>query len=208
MDMASLFFYFFFSQKFVPKDLVDNESTLIEVMAWCWARNEPLSEQMMAKFPNTCMPPQGKIWSVFHSAGSNLISPGPWEWIMASHNEYRQVTNIIPCYNGHCNKKWTDTFFSGLYGFCSWSRQTSLPRYTKGWLSIYCKARTLPWMSARRQTGWVTDWVLIINSFTPVRSEYNFRYVIFKLILVKDGCGTYLLWNCPQINATGPYFWW
>ena len=124
------------------------------------------------------------------------------------HNEYRQVTNIIPCYNGHCNKKWTDTFFSGLYGFCSWSRQTSLPRYTKGWLSIYCKARTLPWMSARRQTGWVTDWVLIINSFTPVRSEYNFRYVIFKLILVKDGCGTYLLWNCPQINATGPYFWW
>ena len=44
-----------------------------------------------------------------------------------------------------------------------------------------------------------------INSLAPRRFERNFGKVIFKLILMIDGCWSYFLWNCPQKNVRGPY---
>ena len=35
------------SLKFVPKDLIDNYSTLVQVMAWCRRGNKPLPEPML-----------------------------------------------------------------------------------------------------------------------------------------------------------------
>ena len=41
--------------KFVPKDLIDNKSALVEVMAWCQTGDKPLSEAMMTQFTNAYM---------------------------------------------------------------------------------------------------------------------------------------------------------
>ena len=42
-----------------------------------------------------------------------------------------------------------------------------------------------------------------LNSLVPGRFGRNFRKIILKLISVIDGWG--ILWNCPQMNVTGPY---
>ena len=43
------------------------------------------------------------------------------------------------------------------------------------------------------------------NSLAPGKFECNFRYVIFKQILVIDGWG--VLWICPNMNVTGLHWW-
>ena len=49
------------------------------------------------------------------------------------------------------------------------------------------------------------EWVvLFFNSLTPGKFEWNFRYVILKQILVILRHG---LWNCPNVNITGIYWW-
>ena len=35
------------SLKFVPKDSINNISALVQIMAWCWPDNKPLSEPMV-----------------------------------------------------------------------------------------------------------------------------------------------------------------
>ena len=34
------------SLKFVPKGPIDNKPALVQVMAWCWSGDKPLSEPM------------------------------------------------------------------------------------------------------------------------------------------------------------------
>ena len=41
----------------------------------------------------------------------------------------------------------------------------------------------------------------------PGRLKVNFRWVIFKLILVVNDWGIYLLWNCLHMSVIGPYLW-
>ena len=43
------------SQKFVPKDPVDNIPSLVQIMAWRWTGDKPLSEPMMAYVANAYM---------------------------------------------------------------------------------------------------------------------------------------------------------
>ena len=35
---------------FVPEGPIDNKSSLIQVMAWCWTADKPLPELMMTQF--------------------------------------------------------------------------------------------------------------------------------------------------------------
>ena len=43
------------SLKFVPKDLIDNKSALVQVMAWHRTCNKPLPEAMMTQFIDAYM---------------------------------------------------------------------------------------------------------------------------------------------------------
>ena len=43
------------SLKFVPKGPIDNESALIQVMAWYRTGNKPLPEQMLTQLTDTYM---------------------------------------------------------------------------------------------------------------------------------------------------------
>ena len=43
------------SLKFVPKDLIDNKSALVQVMAWRRISDKPLSEAMMTQFTDAYM---------------------------------------------------------------------------------------------------------------------------------------------------------
>ena len=43
------------SLKFVPWDLIENKSTLIQVMAWSGTSNKPLTEPMMTQFNDAYM---------------------------------------------------------------------------------------------------------------------------------------------------------
>ena len=45
-----------------------------------------------------------------------------------------------------------------------------------------------------------------VNTLAPGRFQFNFRDVIFTLIL-SEWWLVYLLWNCPQMNATRLYWW-
>ena len=45
-----------------------------------------------------------------------------------------------------------------------------------------------------------------INSLAPGRIEWNFKYLII-LAHFTDWWLRYLLWNCFQVNVTGPYWW-
>ena len=38
------------SQKFVPRDPIDNKSALVQEMAWCQTGDKPLPEPMLAQF--------------------------------------------------------------------------------------------------------------------------------------------------------------
>ena len=38
------------SLNFVPKGPIDNKSSMVQVMAWCWKGDEPLHESMMTQF--------------------------------------------------------------------------------------------------------------------------------------------------------------
>ena len=40
------------SLKFVPKGPIDNKWVLVQVMAWCWVGDKPLSELMLIQFTN------------------------------------------------------------------------------------------------------------------------------------------------------------
>ena len=44
-----------FSLKFVSKDLIDNDSALVEVMAWRRTGEKPLPEPMLTHFTDACM---------------------------------------------------------------------------------------------------------------------------------------------------------
>ena len=35
--------------KFVPKGPIDDKSALVQVMAWCWAGDRPLTEPMLTQ---------------------------------------------------------------------------------------------------------------------------------------------------------------
>ena len=41
------------SQKFIPKGAINNIPALVQIMAWCWLGNKPLSEPIMANFTDT-----------------------------------------------------------------------------------------------------------------------------------------------------------
>ena len=49
--------------KFIPKDQVDNKSSLVQVMAWCQKGTKPLSEPMMTLFTDLYRPHQALIFS-------------------------------------------------------------------------------------------------------------------------------------------------
>ena len=42
------------SMKFVPVSVIDNKSALVQVMAWGWTGDKPLSELIITKFNDTC----------------------------------------------------------------------------------------------------------------------------------------------------------
>ena len=51
-----LYFDFSSSWKFVPKHLIDNKSSLLQVMACCQTGNKPIPEPMMTQFNDiTCV---------------------------------------------------------------------------------------------------------------------------------------------------------
>ena len=62
-----------FSLKFVSKDLVDNISGLIKIMARCWIVNKPLCEQMLTMMPYTILYHPGA--SLSHIAGLHKPLP-------------------------------------------------------------------------------------------------------------------------------------
>ena len=41
------------SLKFVPKGPINNIPALVQIMAWCWPGDKPLSEPMMVKISDT-----------------------------------------------------------------------------------------------------------------------------------------------------------
>ena len=43
------------SLKYVPRFLIDNMSTLVQIMGWRRPGNKPLSEPMLAQFPDAYM---------------------------------------------------------------------------------------------------------------------------------------------------------
>ena len=43
------------SLKFVPRSSIDNKTALVQVMAWHWTVDKPLSEPMVAQFTDTYM---------------------------------------------------------------------------------------------------------------------------------------------------------
>ena len=49
------------SLKFVPKGPIDNNSVLVQVMAWRWTGDKPLPEPMLAQFIDAYMRHQGKM---------------------------------------------------------------------------------------------------------------------------------------------------
>ena len=49
----------------------------------------------------------------------------------------------------------------------------------------------------------MTSW--IFNSLAPGRCEWNFKLIIYKLILVIDGKG--ITWSGYQMNVTISYWW-
>ena len=49
------------SLKFVPKGPIDNKSSLVQEMAWCWAGNRPFPQPMLAQFPDPYMQRWGEM---------------------------------------------------------------------------------------------------------------------------------------------------
>ena len=49
------------SLKFVPKDLINNKSAMVQVMAWRRTGGKPLHEPMLTQFINAYMRHQGKM---------------------------------------------------------------------------------------------------------------------------------------------------
>ena len=43
------------SLKFVPKGPIDNNSALVQIMAWRWIGDKPLSEPMLTRFSDAYM---------------------------------------------------------------------------------------------------------------------------------------------------------
>ena len=103
-----------------------------------------------------------------------------------------------------------------------WSPKTmSLIKIPKVWVSmtaiIFCLC--ILWKACITWHFWATNrkltfsWKITplgaippLKSLAPARSEGNFRWVILKPILIYRWL-MYLLWNCSQINITGPYWW-
>ena len=48
-----------------------------------------------------------------------------------------------------------------------------------------------------------TSLVPIFNSLAPGRFKWNFK----NNLIFSDSWLRYLLWNCPQMNIAGPYWW-
>ena len=44
------------SLKFIPKGPISNIPALVQIMAWCWAGDKPLSEPMATLLTDTCVP--------------------------------------------------------------------------------------------------------------------------------------------------------
>ena len=49
------------SLKFIPRSPIDNNQTLVWVMAWCWTGDKPLPESMMIQFTDTYMWHKGEM---------------------------------------------------------------------------------------------------------------------------------------------------
>ena len=43
------------SREFAPKGPIDNDPTLVQLMAWRWIGDKPLSEPMLTQFVDTYM---------------------------------------------------------------------------------------------------------------------------------------------------------
>ena len=49
------------SLKFVPIGLIDNKSALVQVMAWRWTGDKPLTEAMLTQFTDAYMQHKGEV---------------------------------------------------------------------------------------------------------------------------------------------------
>ena len=49
------------SLKFVPKDVIDNKSAFVQVMAWHQTGDKPLAEPMMTQFNEAYMQHKGEM---------------------------------------------------------------------------------------------------------------------------------------------------
>ena len=59
--MKILVFWFEFFCKFVAKGPIDNESAIVQVMAWHWTVDKSLPEQMLTQFTDIYMWYKGEI---------------------------------------------------------------------------------------------------------------------------------------------------
>ena len=67
---------FFISLKLVPKGSINNISALIQIMAWCWPGNKPLSEPMVVRLWMHIFitrPPWVNGIATFYAANSILL---------------------------------------------------------------------------------------------------------------------------------------
>ena len=48
------------SLKFLPRGPIDNKPALVQVMAWCWTGNKPLSVPMLTQYTDACIQHQGR----------------------------------------------------------------------------------------------------------------------------------------------------
>ena len=59
--MGSFVFWFWISLKFVPKSPINNIPALVQIIAWHWSGDKPLSEQMLTQFIGACIQHKGEM---------------------------------------------------------------------------------------------------------------------------------------------------
>ena len=107
------------SLKFVHRSVVDNKPALVQVMAWCWIGDKPLSEPMLTHFTDAYLQHWGEMsfdwWCwvmhaypsvkyIFLSSENDLLLIGPLQI------DYNEISNILIQPNGILTKmpsaKW------------------------------------------------------------------------------------------------------
>ena len=78
------------SLKFVPKGPFNNNSTLVQIMAWCRPGDKPLSEPMMVRSPT----------HIYVTRPQWVNSLYKWQWLV-------WVKNMFPYFYPHCHFVFT-----------------------------------------------------------------------------------------------------